>query len=497
MLLVLLIRQIDYFCLDLQLVWGSKLDLKIAANAGRLQLPVQMADLELMGTLRIMLGPFINRPSFFKAVSISFLTTPSINFKLNAFLLPISRIPGLSGFLNDTVEYGFQAMTWPHAIPINMTDGELSHRDVAALMYREAIGTVRIRIRRADNLRNVDIVGKSDPYCTISIGRQQHRTTVIQNSLNPSWDEAFELLVFAYQTETIRIKVMDKDGTSQYGQSLGEVEIDVDSLRENEFVENRQYSLHDSKAADQTSQKVGVVVQPEIHLDIEWKPFIATPSPYTDVPMKLSSHWDREVKSYDKALFQDSVLAQMKPQRISNTKLFITVKALWNIDEDMLKKKLQVVLKVGPDRLPQSAMDKKSLNSHKTQSYPSSAIWEGDHGRTGKFTKCMIIEEGFCFDIDTMDDSLHMWIHGFGRDVVQINTPLTKFKNKGSTTQLKYYQFNFRTAENEDALVDLEITWSLKHVEYPDAKATSKLPCPPPLFTGSHLSLKMCCFNCF
>eukprot|EP01006_Ploeotia_vitrea_P026191 TRINITY_DN59157_c0_g1_i1.p2 TRINITY_DN59157_c0_g1~~TRINITY_DN59157_c0_g1_i1.p2 ORF type:complete len:681 (-),score=42.96 TRINITY_DN59157_c0_g1_i1:2760-4802(-) len=53
----------------------------------------------------------------------------------------------------------------------------------------QPIGTVRVKVRRASNIKDVDKMNKSDPYVVLQIGSEKQQTRVIKNDLNPEWNE--------------------------------------------------------------------------------------------------------------------------------------------------------------------------------------------------------------------------------------------------------------------------------------------------------------------
>ncbi|KAG8452427.1 hypothetical protein GDO86_004288 [Hymenochirus boettgeri] len=62
-----------------------------------------------------------------------------------------------------------------------------------------------------DNLMGGLVKGKSDPYTVIRYGGKTVRTRVIDNNLNPCWNQAFEILVTDVPGQDIVFEVFDKD----------------------------------------------------------------------------------------------------------------------------------------------------------------------------------------------------------------------------------------------------------------------------------------------
>jgi len=73
-----------------------------------------------------------------------------------------------------------------------------------------------VTIRHARNLRNADLFGKSDPYCVCQIPNKDKaifRTKVIDNTLNPDWNEQGEIAGYE-EGDNLLFKVYDQDPMS-------------------------------------------------------------------------------------------------------------------------------------------------------------------------------------------------------------------------------------------------------------------------------------------
>jgi len=50
-----------------------------------------------------------------------------------------------------------------------------------------------IGVIEARGLMGLDLRGKSDPYCILTVERQREKTKKILNTINPKWDAGFKL----------------------------------------------------------------------------------------------------------------------------------------------------------------------------------------------------------------------------------------------------------------------------------------------------------------
>ncbi|KAL1977493.1 hypothetical protein VTN31DRAFT_352 [Thermomyces dupontii] len=110
--------------------------------------------------------------------------------------------------------------------------------------YINPIGVIRLHLHSANDLRNLETMGKSDPYVRVLLsGVTKRRTVTFKNNLNPTWDEVLYVPVHSPR-EKLTLEVMDEEKMGK-DRSLGEVEVSLsDYIRENE---NGEYEVDDEK----------------------------------------------------------------------------------------------------------------------------------------------------------------------------------------------------------------------------------------------------------
>ena len=62
--------------------------------------------------------------------------------------------------------------------------------------------------------------GKSDPYCEVSMGSQEHKTKVISNTLNPKWNASMQFTIRDVDMDALCITVFDRDLFSPNGRQF-------------------------------------------------------------------------------------------------------------------------------------------------------------------------------------------------------------------------------------------------------------------------------------
>ncbi|KAL2155163.1 hypothetical protein VTH82DRAFT_3839 [Thermothelomyces myriococcoides] len=110
--------------------------------------------------------------------------------------------------------------------------------------YRTPVGVMRIHFKYARQLRNVEALGKSDPYARVLIaGIERGRTVTFKNNLNPDWDE---VIYIPLQTPKgrVQLEVMDAENVGK-DRSLGLTEIDKADYAIQD--ENGEWLVHDEK----------------------------------------------------------------------------------------------------------------------------------------------------------------------------------------------------------------------------------------------------------
>ncbi|KHJ31926.1 putative transmembrane protein [Erysiphe necator] len=120
--------------------------------------------------------------------------------------------------------------------------------------YVSPIGVVRFHFKDARKLRNLETLGKSDPYARILVsGIEKGRTVTFKNNLNPDWDEIVYVPVHSTR-EKLTLEVMDEE-TIGHDRSLGTL-----SVQKSEYLsqgENSEFLVRTPEAHIGNLQKQG------------------------------------------------------------------------------------------------------------------------------------------------------------------------------------------------------------------------------------------------
>lgn len=110
--------------------------------------------------------------------------------------------------------------------------------------YITPVGVMRLHLQNAREIKNVETVGKSDPYCRVLVsGVEKAKTVTFESNLNPDWDEVAYVPVHAPR-ERIVLEVMDYQKIGK-DRSLGFVELSAADYVQKD--DNGEYEPHDHK----------------------------------------------------------------------------------------------------------------------------------------------------------------------------------------------------------------------------------------------------------
>jgi Ca2+-dependent lipid-binding protein len=92
-------------------------------------------------------------------------------------------------------------------------------------------GLLCIHLDNCANLKNVDMMGKSDPYVTFRLGSNKVKSDVVDNNLNPKYNADFQMEFANAQLDVLHVEVYDHD-TLKIGKStlLGNISISLEEV---------------------------------------------------------------------------------------------------------------------------------------------------------------------------------------------------------------------------------------------------------------------------
>ncbi|XP_015893093.1 calcium-dependent lipid-binding protein [Ziziphus jujuba] len=197
--------------MDIDFRWGGDPSIILAVEAALVaSIPIQLKDLQVFTVVRVIFQLAEEIPCI-SAVVVALLSEPKprIDYTLKAVGGSLTAIPGISDMIDDTVDTIVTDMLqWPHrivvpigGIPVDLSELELKPQ-----------GKLTLTIVRANDLKNMEMIGKSDPYVVVYIRPLfKVKTKVIENNLNPVWNQIFEMIAEDKETQSLILEVFDQD----------------------------------------------------------------------------------------------------------------------------------------------------------------------------------------------------------------------------------------------------------------------------------------------
>lgn len=213
--------------MDIDFRWGGDPSIILAVDALVASLPIQLKDLQVFTIVRVVFQLSEEIPCI-SAVVVALLAEPEpkIQYTLKAIGGSLTAIPGLSDMIDDTVNSIVSDMLqWPHrlVVPLGV------NVDTSDLELKPQ-GRLSVTVVKATSLKNKELIGKSDPYVILYVRPMfKVKTRVIDDNLNPEWDETFHLIVEDKETQFVIFEVYDEDKLQQ-DKKLGVAKLAVNNL---------------------------------------------------------------------------------------------------------------------------------------------------------------------------------------------------------------------------------------------------------------------------
>jgi Ca2+-dependent lipid-binding protein len=231
-------------------------------------LPIWVELQGLVGTvrLRLQMSP---EPPFLKALTFTLMGLPKVEAGCMPMLernVNILNLPLISKFVNYAIGAAANEYVAPKSMTLDM--GKLLQGDDIQ-KDTEALGILWIRIHKAVGLSKQDRRGSegggSDAYITVSFskyGKPMYCTRVIQDDLNPVWEETCALLVtpdLIKADEQLSMELWDSDRTTA-DDVVGKVELSMQKLIQ-----------HPGKMYPQVSKLRGIHADKSMPGELHWE----------------------------------------------------------------------------------------------------------------------------------------------------------------------------------------------------------------------------------
>ncbi|KAI0602224.1 hypothetical protein F4775DRAFT_536116 [Biscogniauxia sp. FL1348] len=231
-------------------------------------LPIWVELIGLVGTVRIRLQ-MSPEPPFLKSVTFTLMGVPKVEAGCTPMIergVNILNLPLISNFVNWAIKTAASMYVAPKSMTIDL--GKILQGDDIQ-KETNALGVLFIRIRKAVGLSKQDRRGSqgggSDPYITVGFskfGKPMYCTRVIQDDLNPVFEETCALLVttdLIKIDEQLSMELWDSDRSSA-DDVVGKVELSLQKLIQ-----------HPGKMYEQVSKLKGVKAESSMPGELHWE----------------------------------------------------------------------------------------------------------------------------------------------------------------------------------------------------------------------------------
>ncbi|KAJ8642197.1 hypothetical protein MRB53_018891 [Persea americana] len=249
--------------MDIDFRWGGDPSIILSVETLVASLPIQLKDLQVFAVIRVIFQLAAERPCI-SAVVVALLSevntskslyfpgwnypiftvnylcsiqpNPRIDYTLKAVGGSLTAVPGLSDMIDDTVNtIVTDKFQWPHriiipigGIPVDTSELELKPQ-----------GRLSVTVVKANLLKNMEMIVKSDPYVVMYIRPIfKFKTKVANDNLNPVWNQTFELIVEDKETQALILEAFDKDITQDQRMGVAKlplIELEPETPKEYEL----------------------------------------------------------------------------------------------------------------------------------------------------------------------------------------------------------------------------------------------------------------------
>lgn len=215
--------------MELEMQWDGNpsivLDVRTLVGVS---LPIQVKDIGFTGVFRLIFKPLVAEFPCFGAVSYSMREKKKLDYTLKVVGGELSAFPGISSAIEGTIHDAIEdSLMWPVRKVIPIIPGEYSDLEL------KPVGILEAKLVQAKDLTNKDIIGKSDPFAVLYIRPLRDRmkkSKIINNDLNPIWNEHFEFVVEDVSTQHLTVKIYDDEGV-QAAELLGCTQVMLKDLQ--------------------------------------------------------------------------------------------------------------------------------------------------------------------------------------------------------------------------------------------------------------------------
>ncbi|GFZ08336.1 calcium-dependent lipid-binding (CaLB domain) family protein [Actinidia rufa] len=172
-----------------------------------------------------------------------------------------TKKPGSESVFMDSFNPDFRLTSLEKALKTGIDGTEAAGVVKSGVQKKKDVivrGVLSVTVIAAENLPSVDIMGKSDPFVVLIMKKseQKNKTRVVNNTLNPVWNQTFDFVVEDGLHDLLILEVWDHDtfGKDKMGRSIMTL---TRVILEGEFTDT--FSVDGTKSG-------------KLHLHLKWNP---------------------------------------------------------------------------------------------------------------------------------------------------------------------------------------------------------------------------------
>jgi len=189
---------------------------------------VEIVNLRISCVLRCECLEFTPKMTPFKLASATVMKKPFVDFNIKVAGMDIMGTKSMTNLVHTLFHKALASVAmFPKKIFVPM--GEASDEaTVEALKVLNPVGIIYLTLERGVDLIQANIFG-SDPYVEIETIDQLLKSETVFSTVNPQWDEAFDIVVYDRGSQVLSFQVFDWDAGGN-NKSLGRAELEVYKL---------------------------------------------------------------------------------------------------------------------------------------------------------------------------------------------------------------------------------------------------------------------------
>ncbi|KAI4928709.1 hypothetical protein J4E85_005327 [Alternaria conjuncta] len=221
---------------------------------GNFKIPVWVDLAGIVGVMRFRLQ-LCPDPPFFSICTMSFMGQPKVTLSCVPLIKKgpnLMDVPLISSFVQSSMDAALAEYVAPKSLTLDLKDmmmGDDFKKDTLAQ------GVIMVRIKYAFDFKHGDTKigpfgGSADPYVSVGwakFGKPLWSTRVLQDNMNPHWDEhCFVCVTFDQLNvdEKLRLQLWDSD-RSTADDDLGRIEVDLKELMKSDETNGKMHDRED------------------------------------------------------------------------------------------------------------------------------------------------------------------------------------------------------------------------------------------------------------